>query len=321
MKVTMVFGTRPEIIKCHSTYKALKNRLHEVCVYWTNQNFDPTLSDIIFDEFPYDTEDMTRGRDGSDVVLVQGDTWSVLEGALIAGELKVPLGHIEAGIRSYDQRMVEERIRVLVDRYSKFHFAPTQIAVNNLKKELGVKADLVGNTIADLMVNESSEKPEHITVTLHRPETVDNQKTLKETIDGITLVSSYYRVPVRFFCHPRTQDRIKSFGMSVEFEPSVGREEFLGYLKNSLLIITDSGGVQEEAAILRIPCVTARISTERPETLEAGLNVLGGNTMGGIFDAARVIINNFKNGDFSDKPLYGDGHAGEKIVKILEERL
>ena len=103
--------------------------------------------------------------------------------------------------------------------------------------------------------------------------------------------------------------------------PPVKRSEFLDCLRNSKLVITDSGGVQEEAAILHIPCVTTRISTERPETVEAGLNILGGNTMGSVFDAARLVVTEVEKGNFDSKPLYGDGHAGKKIVDILEKNL
>ena len=323
MKVLFVFGTRPEIIKCYPVYQELKLKKHEVCLYYTNQNFDPTLSDLIFKEYPYDLLDYTRDQKKIDYVLVQGDTWSVLEGALIAGKLKVKLGHIEAGIRSYDQRMIEEHIRIMVDGYSDFHFVPTEIAKNNIRAELGVKSYLVGNTIYDLMKDEKRGKPKFITVTLHRPETVDVRETLKNTLDGITLVSSYYNLPIKFFVHPRTKDKLKTFGISPSFSAidPVERSEFMECMKNSRLVITDSGGVQEEAAILKIPCVTARISTERPETIEARLNILGGNVVGSIFDASRLIVTEVERGNFSSKPLYGDGHAGKNIVNILENNL
>ena len=323
MKVVFVFGTRPEIIKCHSTYLELKQRGHEVSIYWTNQNFDPTLSDVIFHEFKYELDDFTRDNEHADYFLVQGDTWSVLEGAMMGKSKKTRLGHIEAGIRSYDERMIEEKIRVLVDRFSDFHFAPTQIAVKNIKKELGVSAHLTGNTVYDVMLDEVRGEPKYITVTLHRPETVDHKHTLKGTLDGITMVSSYYNLPIKFFCHPRTQDRMKALGVQPSFKvhPSISRKQFLEIMKQSRLVITDSGGVQEESAILHVPCVTARISTERPETVDAGLNAIGGNSLGSIFDAARKIVRRVESGEYDKTPLYGDGTAGKKIVDVLEESL
>jgi len=323
MKVLLVFGTRPEIIKCHPVYSELNRRGHEVKILYTKQNYTKELSEDIFKEFYYDVDDFVDGRDhDADYVLVQGDTWSALEGALIAGNNNIRLGHIEAGIRSHDPHMVEERIRILIDWYSDFHFAPTQIAMNNIEKELGIIPFLTGNTIAEVMKDEKKGEPEFITATLHRPETVDNKKTLVETLMAIDLVRSYYDLPLKFFVHPRTQSKMREFG--VEFEmpmmPSVKRSRFIDILKRSRLVITDSGGVQEEAAILQVPCVTARTSTERPETVEAGLNMVAGNTVQGIFRAAKEIVKDVEREDYDDKALYGE-NVSDKIVDILEEYL
>ena len=324
MKVVLVFGTRPEIIKLHPVYRELKGRNHETKVIYTKQNYTKELSEDIFSEFKYDNRDFLDNRDfDANYVLVQGDTWSTLEGALIAGDNEVRLGHVEAGIRSYDHRMIEEKIRTLVDKYSSFHFAPTEQAVKNIEEEIGVIPFLVGNTIADIMGGEKKGDPEFITVTLHRPETVDDKETLVQTLMGVDLVRSYYDLPLKFFVHPRTTSKMKEFG--VEFEmpvmPPVKRSRFMDILKRSRLVITDSGGVQEEAAILKVPCVTARISTERLETVNSGLNIIAGNTVRGIFDSAKKIVASVERDDYIDRPLYGDGNASSLIVDILEEYL
>lgn len=320
MKVVLVFGTRPEIIKIHPVYTELIRRGYEVKIIYTKQNFTKELSEDIFKEFYYDTDDFIDNRSfAADYVLVQGDTWSTLEGVLLAGNNNVRVGHIEAGIRSDDYRMVEEKIRILVDQYSDFHFCPTDIAAKNIERELGIIPFTVGNTIADVMNGEKRGEPKFLTVTLHRPETVDHKETLAETLNGIDLVRAFYDLPIKFFVHPRTQSKMQDFGLDFNFPvmPSVERSRFMDILKRSRLVITDSGGVQEEAAILKVPCVTARLSTERPETITAGLNVIAGNTSRGIFEAAKNIVRSVENEDYIDKPLYGENVAPQ-IVDILE---
>lgn len=302
MKVLLYFGTRPEIIKMYPVYKALKERKHRVDIYYTEQHYSPELKKLIFKDFAYDKQDFVQTPRGADVVLVQGDTWSALKGALYATKHYSLLGHIEAGIRSGDMRMVEEHIRIAIDEVADFLFAPTQIAVDNLKGMEHVY--LTGNTVYDNLF----DKKDYILVTLHRPENVDDPMVLADIVRGINEVAAHYHKKVRFYCHPRTEAKIAH---RLPISNPISYQQMISELSGAFLVITDSGGLQEEAHILRVPCVTTRISTERPETLGI-YNALGYNDHNKIMQAAKTVLHD---------SVYGDGHAGEKIVKILEDEL
>jgi len=322
MKVLFVFGTRPEIIKCYSTYRALKKRGHEAKVYFTKQHFEKDL--LVWQDFKYDVADIVKNYIPADVVLVQGDTWSCMEGAIFARRMNIPLGHIEAGIRSFDKRMVEEHIRSMVDFSADFLFAPTKIAQDNLKKELKRESYLVGNPIYDLLKGQKKKKGYYILVTIHRPETVDNAIVFEETIYGIDWISRWLDLPVKFPVHPRTISQLIYYGIypgkNIELIRSLPYKTFIEAIKNARLVITDSGGVQEEASILKVPCLTVRKSTERPETVEAKHNIVCGNSPGGMLLGANKILSIFDNKEYDNVQLYGNGKAGEKIVKILEKQ-
>ena len=303
MEVLLYFGTRPEIIKMYPVYKALKDRGHIPYVYYTQQHYSPELSKLIFKDFKYDKKDFIKNpRYDVDACLVQGDTWSALKGAMYAVKNNIYLGHIEAGIRSGDDRMVEEHIRIAIDEVSDYLFAPTVKAVENLKGYKNVY--LTGNTVYDNLLD---EKP-YIVVTLHRPENVDDPMVLTEIIFGIQKVAVTYNKDIRFYCHPRTEQRI---AYRLPISKPIGYREMIKEINGAFMVITDSGGLQEEAHLLRVPCVTVRLSTERSETLGI-YNALGYNDKEKIISAAKSVIHD---------DIYGDGHAGEKIVKILEDNL
>ena len=268
-----------------------------------------------------------------DVVLVQGDTNTVLAGALAASKLHIKVGHVEAGLRSYDRSMPEEINRVVADHVSDYCFAPTEISRANLLKE-GIaeeKIHVTGNTIVDsvyqnleiamrkvnILADLDLEPKGYFLVTSHRQENVDNKERLGEIIRGLEMVKSEFGLPVVFPVHPRTRKMVESFGFELDgiraIEP-LGFLEFLQLEAGARLALTDSGGVQEEACILGVPCVTLRENTERPETLDVGANVLAGTVSQRIMDGARNML---EAGESWKNP-FGDGNAGQRIIQILE---
>jgi UDP-N-acetylglucosamine 2-epimerase (non-hydrolysing) len=207
----------------------------------------------------------------------------------------------------------------MVDNVADLLFAPTDIAYKCLDGYKNVF--LTGNTVYDnLLGHERKEPKDYILVTLHRPETVDNLNNLSNVLKGIGKIAKTYKFNIRFLVHPRTQDKLKRLDCDV-FEKPVGYCDFINLVKEASLVVTDSGGLQEEAAILKVPCLTTRENTERPETVIAKLNILTGFNPSVILSSAGDIFNYFDRNMYDKKPLYGNGYAGEKIVKILEEQL
>lgn len=343
MKLFFVIGTRPEIIKMYPVYKEAIKRSHKVKVFFTKQNYDKFLSTLIFKDFDYDEKDLifyhTSFLNGlvktickeikefkADCVLVQGDTWSTLYGAVAAMGCRVKLGHVEAGIRSFDQKMIEEKIRIVVDNIADFLFVPTMTAYENIYKEIDGRPYLTGNTVYDLLLNLKRLKPKgYILVTLHRPETVDIPKNFINVLKGITKITDVLKIPARFLVHPRAEDKLDIFNIKfrkgIKKEKPVGYKDFIKLLQEANLVITDSGGLQEEAAILKVPCLTTRNSTERPETITANLNILTGYNPNNIFVSMIEILQTFAKKSYNQDNLYGEGNAGKKIISILEEVL
>lgn len=279
-----------------------------------------------------------------DLVFVEGDTNTVLGAGLAAIKLHIPLAHVEAGLRSYDRLMPEEINRKVVGLCAELHFAPTERAAVNLVYE-GISPEKVfvtGNTIVDVCLFFSSIAKQKSTIlgdldiqknkklvvaTAHRPENVDHENTLRNIIDGIVELGNDGHQIV-FSVHPRTRKMLDklypdltSLGSLFLIEP-IGYLDFLHLLINADLVITDSGGVQEEALTLKCPCLTIRRNTERLETVEVGANILIGTKKNLLLKYARKILSDEL---FSSKmrpsfnPL-GDGHAGEKIVEISREK-
>jgi UDP-N-acetylglucosamine 2-epimerase (non-hydrolysing) len=267
-----------------------------------------------------------------DVVLVQGDTNTVLAGSLAASKVNIKVGHVEAGLRSYDRSMPEEINRVVADHVSNILFAPTELSKQNLLKE-GIeesKIFVTGNTIVDAVfqnleisnnkgnvLNDLKLKSkEYFLLTSHRAENVDNREQMSKLLKGISMIQKEYFMPVVFPVHPRTEKRIQEFGFSLEDIMSIRPVSFLEFLQleaNARLVFTDSGGVQEETCILGTPCITLRDNTERPETLEVGSNILAGVESNRIMQSAVKMI----NGKKSWNNPFGDGKAAEKIIDTL----
>lgn len=269
-----------------------------------------------------------------DLVVVLGDTNTALAAAIIARRMNLKLAHIEAGLRSYDWRMQEEHNRVMIDHISDLKFAPTQTSVSNLMRENISKTTiyLTGNTIVDAVqqnlsiaykksraLDKLDLKQKFILVTSHRPENVDDPKRLDSVIEGISKIADNFEHKVVFPVHPRTLKRLSEFNIKPSKKINIinppGYLDFLILESAASLIITDSGGVQEEACILKRPCVTIRETTERPETLNIGCNVLAGIQPGNILRYTSEMLNR----SISYKNVFGDGKSAVYIMKILQK--
>ncbi len=267
-----------------------------------------------------------------DIVLVQGDTNSVLAGAVAATKIGVKVGHVEAGLRSYDRGMPEEINRVLADHCSDFLFAPTEHSKKILLGE-GIDAEkvfVVGNTVVDavfqnLALVESKSQilnrlgltiGEFIVATSHRQENVDYEERFYNIINGLQLVKREFGLPIIYPIHPRAKKALDKFGIDTSGLTLIEPVDYLTFLyleKNARLVLSDSGGIQEEACVLGVPCVTLRCNTERPETVEVGSNMLAGTDKNCILQAVKTMLNK-KTG--WDNP-FGDGKAAQTIIEIL----
>ncbi len=351
----IILGTRPEIIKMSPVIRECESRSIPYFTLHTGQHYSYEMDLIFFRDLelpePEFNLDVGSGMHGEQtakiltgvekilldkkpgVVLVQGDTNTVMAGALAAAKLHIPVAHVEAGLRSFDRRMPEEINRVIADHISDYLFAPTETARKYLKDE-GIpdeKIHVTGNTVVDAVCQnleiaqksrdvspglEGLENGNYIVVTAHRAENVDVKEHLKGILEGLLGVHEETGMPVVFPVHPRTEKMMKEFGLAAEgirFIKPVGYLEFLRLEAGARLILTDSGGLQEEACILGVPCVTLRENTERPETIDAGSNVLAGTSTHQIIEQARNMLS--KKPDW--KNPYGDGHAGKYMVDIL----
>jgi UDP-N-acetylglucosamine 2-epimerase (non-hydrolysing) len=275
-------------------------------------------------------------RESPDVVLVEGDTNTVLAGAVAAVKLGVKVGHVEAGLRSYDRRMPEETNRVLADHCSDYLFAPTPKSREILLHE-GIQENqifMVGNTIVDavhqnmkiaqsktnILDQMSLDEFKFMLATSHRQENVDEKNRFAGIIKGLQMVQSEFGVPLIYPIHPRAQKQLDLFGIETDGLTLVEPLDYLAFLKlesKAKLILTDSGGVQEETCILGVPCITLRDNTERPETLEVGSNILSGTDPDKILEAAKVSYAKTKTWT---NP-FGDGKTGLKIINILRNEL
>ena len=270
-----------------------------------------------------------------DIVVVMGDVNSTIACALVAAKCHIPIAHVEAGLRSFDMGMPEEINRILTDRISDFLFVTETSGFQNLIKE-GVDQErifFVGNVMIDTLLAHmkiAQERPilnelgleaqKYALLTLHRPDNVDNEKLLSEMVAALAVLSN--RIPIIFPCHPRTRLNIDKFNLSSYFDDDkfrlvepAGYLDFLKLQSAAAMVLTDSGGVQEETTILNVPCLTLRKNTERPVTITEGTNILVGPYPDKIVAAAIDILNgNIKTGSI---PKYWDGRAAERIVEIF----
>ena len=352
MKLAVILGTRPEIIKLSPIIRECERRKLDYCLIHTGQHYSYEMDRIFFDElklplpgYHLDVGSGSHGRqtgkmlagieeilqkEKPDIVYVQGDTNTVLAGALAASKLHIRIGHVEAGLRSFDRTMPEEINRVLTDHISDLLFAPTEAAKELLLREgiPGSRVFVTGNTVVDavrenLALAGSRVLPKlglapksYLLSTLHRQENVDSRERLTNIVLGLDLVSGECGLPVVLPVHPRTRKMIDAFGLripdSIRLIEPLGFLEFLEAESSARLALTDSGGVQEECCILGVPCVTLRENTERPETVQAGANIIAGHRPEHILLSAQKML----SADGRWQNPFGDGTAGRQILDL-----
>ncbi len=350
MRVAVIVGTRPEFVKMSPIIKECEKQKLDFFILHTGQHYSYELDGIFFDQlklpkpkhnlgvgsgtYAEEVSQMLLGiekillEEKPSVVLVEGDTNSVLSGALAASKCHIPIGHLESGLRSYFSGMPEEINRVLVDHCSNYLFAPTEKAKQTLLNE-GIPDNRIfvtGNTIVDAIYQSNVDgdlpcfKPkQYILVTLHRQENVDNRERFSDILSGTNKVSEEFSIPILYPIHPRARKKMTEFDLWERLEHCAtyispcDYSTFLNYEKKARLVLTDSGGVQEESCILQTPCVTLRDNTERPETVECGANVLAGTNPEMILKCARTMMK--KKNDWANP--FGDGTAAKQIVEIV----
>ena len=368
MKIAVVLGTRPEIIKMAPIIDEIVNRDIELCLIHTGQHYDKEMSDNFFIDLEIPAPDyninvgsgshgkqtglMMKGieevlmDEKPDIVLVQGDTNAVLAGALVASKLHIAVGHVEAGLRSFDMTMPEEINRRVCDVTSTMYFIPTEESAINLLAEGYSRKNLIitGNTVVDACFRhlEIAKKrgfeeeslaslgidnmDNILTLTMHRAENVDDKKRVTNIIDALKELSD---MNIIFPIHPRTKKTLEDFKLFDELNnlshvhiiKPIGYLDFLQLTSKSTLILTDSGGLQEEAITLDVPALTLRYNTERPETVTAGGNILVGANKDAILENANKILN---DEEFAQKMKnainpYGQGDSAKKTVDAIAE--
>lgn len=353
MKILSIVGARPQFIKEYVVAKEMKKYFDYVLVH-TGQHYNFEMSQIFFKQFGLREPNYNLGlgsasqgeqtgkmlqhieivlqKEKPDLVLVYGDTNSTLAGGLAAAKLLIPVGHIEAGLRSYDRTMPEEINRILTDHCSQLLFCPTKTAKDILHHE-GITSGvhLTGDVMYDALLhslkiaekskilNELNIKPnEFFLITIHRPSNTDNLKNLSSILGVISSLDEKVIFPI----HPRTAKFIDTYGLNkkigkniVMMKP-VGYFDFIWLEKNAKKILTDSGGIQKEAYLLKVPCITLRENTEWVETIEDQWNILVGADTRKMQDA----IQNFQPKQ-KQHNLFGNGHASEKIARIVKHFL
>lgn len=353
MKIVSIVGARPQFIKASAMFKEIRKNYEDVLVH-TGQHYDYGMSKVFFDQLgipePNYNLGVGSGNQGEqtgkmltkieevllnekpDFVLVYGDTNSTIAGALASVKLHIPVGHVEAGLRSFDKKMPEEINRILTDHASDFLFAPTKTAIYNLKQESITKGVyLTGDVMYDtllhnLKIAEESKILEkfdivskgYILTTIHRQSNTDNAESLSEIIETLSVIDEKVIFPI----HPRTVKFIHNHGLkekigkNIVLTKPVGYFDFIWLEKNAKKILTDSGGMQKEAYMLKVPCITLRENTEWVETIEDGWNVLVGSNKEKILNELREFEPQEKQ-----RNVFGDGHASENIVEILNQHL
>jgi len=352
-KIALVLGTRPEIIKLSPVMRELERQGRDYIVIHSNQHYSENMDKVFFEELALSRPQFNLGigsaqhgnqtgrmliaieevllSEKPDIVLAQGDTNTVLAGILAASKLDIHCGHVEAGLRSYDRRMPEEKNRVLCDSIADDLFCPTEVQRTILRGE-GIpdeKIYVTGNTIVDAVQKNSAvaEGSEVLTrlgleegkfnlITAHRASNVDFEDALRALVRMVRHVGEATGFPAVYPMHPRTLARIEKAGLELSnvivIDP-LGYRDFLKLEMSAHLIVTDSGGVQEEACILGVPCITLRENTERPETVDVGANRLVGLDTD-RFDEAYGELK-AKDGTWANP--FGDGRASERILEII----
>lgn len=368
MKIATILGTRPEIIKMAPIIDEIAKRGIDQIVLHTGQHYDKEMSDNFFRDLEIPSPDynihvgsashgkqtglMMKGieevlvSEKPDIVLVQGDTNAVLAGALVASKLHIAVGHVEAGLRSFDMTMPEEINRRVADVASSMYFVPTVESAINLLAEGFSRRNLIvtGNTVVDACfrhleiakkrgIEEESlsrldiENMDNIlTLTMHRAENVDDRKRVTSIIEALKELD---QMNIIFPIHPRTKNTLQEFGLFDELDSlehvhiikPIGYLDFLQLTSASTLILTDSGGLQEEAITLDVPALTLRYNTERPETVTSGGNILVGSEKDAILEYVERILSDeeFRDRMKNAPNPYGQGDSAKLTVDAIQD--
>jgi UDP-N-acetylglucosamine 2-epimerase (non-hydrolysing) len=363
MKIYILVGTRPNFVKITQfKYCAAKNYPHlKISVIHTGQHYDEKMADIFFKQFDLQPDEYLNISPVSpnrqiaeimvgleklvekigkpDLFLVVGDVNSTLAGALFANKCGIKLGHIEAGLRSFDKSMPEEQNRIITDHLADLHFVTEPSGENNLRNEKRNPSGihLVGNTMIDtLMAYQAGikksgildelrvEENAFVLMTMHRPSTVDSKLAFEKLLELIDYISQKYKIV--FPIHPRTTRRAAEFNLTARIlnnknlicTAPLDYFAFQKLVSACAFILTDSGGIQEEATYVRKPCLTLRSATERPITIDEGSNTL----LNFDLNAVKEYIFQIENGSYKTGhiPKYWDGRATERILKIISEK-
>jgi UDP-N-acetylglucosamine 2-epimerase len=351
MRIVTIIGNRPQFVKAAAVSQKLRERGEELIVH-TGQHYDDELSRIFFDELevpPPDRElgvgsgsniaqtarmlqalEPVLGELDPDLALVYGDTNSTLAGALAAAQAGIPVGHVEAGMRSFDRSMPEELNRVLTDHSSALLLCSTQTAIENLERESARgETHLVGDVMVDVTLafrdvaerrsraleERGLEPGSYLVITAHRAGNVDEPERLRSLVELLEALPA----PGVFPVHPRTRARLESSGLlgrleavrGLELAPPLGYMDLLKLARHAKAVLTDSGGLQKEAYVLGVPCVTLRDTTEWVETVDAGWNVLAD------LDLAAAVRALDRDPPAERPDLYGGGRAGERVRDVV----
>jgi UDP-N-acetylglucosamine 2-epimerase (non-hydrolysing) len=358
MKVMTVLGTRPEIIRLSIVIEKLDALCEQVLVH-TGQNYDSSLNEIFFEQLNVRQPDHYLGAQGSlgeqlavilprieqllnkekpDKFLILGDTNSALS-AIVAKRMSIPVYHMEAGNRCYDDRVPEEVNRRIIDHCSDVLMPYTERSRQNLIREgiQGERIYVTGNPILEVLTRHEDRiqasnileqlklKPkEYFLVTMHRAENVDIPGRLKNLLQAFDQVYRAYNYPVIVSTHPHTRERMKSFeeardNTKIRFLPPFGLFDFIKLEKNAFCVLSDSGTVQEECAIFKIPNVTIRDVTERPETLECGSNILSGGSPQSVLECVKTVTS--ATPDWDPPREYLASNVSSTVIKILQGHL
>lgn len=357
LKIMTIVGTRPELIRLSRVLVKLDEHFHHIFVY-TKQSYDYELSDIFFRQlqirkpnYLLDVKSETLGgqianiikeaekvivKESPDAILVLGDTNSTLS-VIVAKRLKIPIFHMEAGNRSFDWDVPEEVNRRIVDHLSDYNLCYTEHARRYLIKEgLDPKNIFVtGSPLSEVflyykdkieaskILNELKlEKNKYFLVSTHREENVDNEKRLRELLSSFEALARWYGLPIIVSLHPRTKKRIEE--KRIKVDPLVNFSKPFGYIdycklqKNALCVLSDSGSIQEESAILGFKAIQIRVSTERPEAFDSGSISLVGFNKNSIINSVKLVIDLENRGEKIVLPTdYKDTNVSTKVVKLI----
>ncbi|MBU0672785.1 MAG: UDP-N-acetylglucosamine 2-epimerase (non-hydrolyzing) [Candidatus Margulisbacteria bacterium] len=356
-KIISVVGARPNFMKVAPMSREFAKypKQFQHLILHTGQHYDANMSKVFFEELSIPKPDIYLGigsgghgeqtgkimiefekicvQEKPDLILVYGDVNSTVAAALVAVKLHIPIGHVEAGLRSFDRAMPEEINRILTDSISDYLFTPSPDGDVNLRKE-GVaknKIFMVGDIMVDSLVFNRKKAAKlsvlpslnlspgaYALLTLHRPSNVDSQENMSRIFKALKVIGK--KIPIVFPVHPRTKKMLDRFGLTkvpgIELVSPLGYLEFLNLMMNCKFVLSDSGGIQEETTVLGIPCLTLRDTTERPITLTHGTNTLvWHNPKKIIAEANKILRGQAKKGRLPD---FWDGKTAKRIVKILK---